>query len=90
SQYVTKEMYRQDLYGQDDLENFPEEISRGGTAIVDPFGQYVEGPLYSREGILYADLDLGVLDEAHYEFDPIGHYSRPVVFRLVVNEPPQR
>jgi nitrilase len=44
------------------------------------------GPLYDAEGILYADLDRDGLTHARFDFHVVGHYSRPDVFRLVVNE----
>ncbi len=66
----------------------PEVISRGGSAIVDPLGEYVAGPLYGEEGMLVADLDLNRITEARFDFDVVGHYNRPDVFRLSVNEEP--
>ena len=37
-------------------------------------------------GILFADVDLDDLTRARYDFDVVGHYNRPDVFHLVVNE----
>ena len=48
------------------------------------------GPLYDQEGILYADLDLGEIARSKFDFDVTGHYARPDVFQLTVNESPQR
>lgn len=58
----------------------------GGSAIVGPLGDYLAGPLYDQEGILLAELDLDLIPQARFDFDVVGHYSRPDVFRLVVNE----
>ncbi len=66
-----------------------EVLCRGGSAIVDPLGNYLAGPLYNAEGILTADLRLGALAEARYDFDPVGHYSRSDVFQLLVDERPK-
>jgi hypothetical protein len=33
-----------------------------------------------------ADLDLAEIPRAKFDFDVVGHYARPDVFRLVVNE----
>ena len=62
----------------------PELLGRGGSAIVGPDGQYLAGPLWDQEGVLYAELDPQRLYEARQRFDPAGHYHRPDVFRLRV------
>ena len=64
-------------------------VSRGGSCIVDPLGQILAGPDYSGACILSADLDLGTIARGKYDFDVVGHYARPDVFRLHVNEPPR-
>ena len=58
----------------------------GYSVIVDPAGTVLAGPLVREEGILYADLDLDAARARRRLFDPVGHYNRPDVFRLVVNE----
>ncbi len=63
-------------------------ISRGGSLIVDPLGQVLAGPEFDRECILSADLDMGDIARGKYDFDVVGHYARPDVFRLIVNEKP--
>ena len=47
-------------------------IGRGGSAILDPAGGYLAGPLYDEEGILYADLDPARLWEERQRFDADG------------------
>lgn len=64
-------------------------IGRGGSAILDPGGAYLAGPLYGEEGILYAELDASRLREERQRFDPSGHYHRPDVLQLSVT-PHQR
>jgi nitrilase len=59
-------------------------LGRGGSAIVAPNGQYLAGPLWNEEGVLYADLDPQLLYEERQRFDPAGHYSRPDVLQLRV------
>ena len=61
-------------------------IGRGGSAILGPDGAYLAGPLYDKEGILYADLDPGRLWEERQRFDPAGHYHRPDVLSLTVTQ----
>ena len=92
NQYVTKAMYPTDLgpEAMTDLELAPDVVCRGGSAILSPLGDYLAGPLYGEEGILYADLDPDALAGARYDFDPIGHYSRPDIFTFAVDERPQR
>ncbi|MFG0214779.1 carbon-nitrogen hydrolase family protein [Brevibacillus porteri] len=86
NQYVTKDMYPTDLACYDDLASLPEEMSRGGSAIVGPLGDYIVEPVFGREEILYADLDIRDIAYSQFDFDVVGHYSRPDVFTLLVNE----
>ncbi|GLJ00044.1 hypothetical protein [Sphingobium sp. BS19] len=44
------------------------------------------GPDYAGETILYADIDLGEIVRGRYDFDVAGHYARPDVFQLTVDE----
>jgi nitrilase len=73
--------------------NFGEEpdtvISSGGSCIVDPFGKFLAGPNFDDEAILVADLDRGLLPKAKFDFDAVGHYSRPDIFRLTVDDRPK-
>jgi nitrilase len=62
-------------------------IGRGGSAILEPDGSYLAGPLYDEEAILYAELDPTRLDEERQRFDPAGHYHRPDVLGLRVSPP---
>jgi nitrilase len=63
-------------------------LMRGGSAIVSPLGKVVAGPVFGSETILTADLDLGEIGRGKFDFDVVGHYSRPDVFQLSVNEAP--
>jgi nitrilase len=62
---------------------------RGGSVIVDPMGEVLAGPLWDREGILTAELDLDAVSRGKLDFDVVGHYARPDVFRLEVDESPK-
>ena len=86
NQYVTKSMYPADLEGIEDLEDSPEVICRGGSVIISPLGEVLAGPLYDREDILYAELDLAQVVRSRFDFDAVGHYSRPDIFQLHVDE----
>lgn len=88
NQFVTKAMYPNDLPTGEELKAQPEIICRGGSAIVDPLGHVLAGPLYDQEGILMADLDMAQVARSKFDFDVVGHYARPDVFQLTVNERP--
>jgi nitrilase len=88
NQFVTRDMYPSDLEGIEDLTDLPEPLCRGGSAILSPLGAYLAGPLFDQEGILLADLDLAEIVQARFDFDVVGHYARPDVFQLTVNEQP--
>jgi nitrilase len=88
NQYVDKSMYPKDLIGIEDLKDQPDIICRGGSTIISPMGGVLAGPLYDKEGILYADLDRGEIARSKMDFDVVGQYARPDVFRLIVNEEP--
>ncbi|NHJ32035.1 MAG: carbon-nitrogen hydrolase family protein [Asgard group archaeon] len=86
NQFLTKDMYPTDLACYDELKSSQEVLSRGGSAIINPNGNYLAGPLFDKAGILYADLDLSLIPKTRFDFDVIGHYSRPDVFQLIVDE----
>ncbi len=65
-------------------------ICRGGSCIVDPFGNFLAGPNTEGEAILVAEIDLGQIVRGKYDFDVVGHYSRPDIFQLHVDERPKR
>lgn len=88
NQFVTRAMYPAHLAESEDLTSLPEIVCRGGSAIVSPLGDVLAGPLYDEEGILYADLDMGEIPRSRFDFDVVGHYARPDIFQLIVNEQP--
>lgn len=64
-------------------------ISRGGSCIVDPFGRILAGPHFDGETILTAEIDPAQIARGKFDLDTVGHYARPDVFRLIVDERPQ-
>jgi nitrilase len=66
----------------------PSESIRGGSLIVGPLGEVLAGPHYGGERILTADIDTSRIAEGKFDLDVSGHYARPDVFRLEVNESP--
>jgi nitrilase len=53
----------------------------GQSAIIDPRGEIIAGPI-SGEAILLAEADLSEVRKAKSACDPAGHYSRPDLFEL--------
>lgn len=84
-QYISRAAYPDDY--ECVLGDAPDTLlMRGGSLIVGPLGQILAGPDYSGETILYADVDLDEIVRGKYDFDVVGHYARPDVFRLLVDE----
>ena len=65
-------------------------ISRGGSCIVDPFGNFLAGPNFEDEAILVAEIDRAQIVRGKYDLDVVGHYARPDIFQLHVDERPKR
>jgi nitrilase len=86
NQFVRKDMLPEDLAEIDELQDQPDVMCRGGSAIVSPMGDVIAGPLYDREGMLFAELDRSQIVRGKVDFDVVGHYARPDVFQLIVNE----
>jgi hypothetical protein len=57
----------------------------GGSAIYGPLGEEIAAPVYGREVIIGAELDVGAIARGKYDFDASGHYSRPDVFSLHID-----
>ena len=90
NQYSTKDMYEEDLLEKEEIKQLPHEITRGGSCIVNPLGDFLAGPVFGKEEILFATLDLDDITRGHFDFDAVGHYNRKDVFRLIVNEEVQK
>ncbi|RWR04048.1 carbon-nitrogen hydrolase family protein [Paenirhodobacter populi] len=61
-------------------------LIQGNSVIVGPLGDILAGPLRNETGLLTAGIDLTDLVRARYDFDVVGHYARPDVFSLNVDE----
>src|SRR5579872_2386688 len=82
-QYLRRSDYPQDIAIP---ENAADPIIRGGSVIVNPQGKILAGPNREGECILTADIDLREIVEGKYDLDVVGHYARPDIFQLEVNE----
>jgi len=60
-------------------------LADGGSCIAGPDGAWVVEPVVGEERLIVAELDHRNVRGERQNFDPSGHYSRPDVFKLVVN-----
>ena len=60
-------------------------VNTGGSAIVDPDGRIIAGPLEEKEGLVIAEVDPSRVRGPRWILDVAGHYARPDVFQLTVN-----
>lgn len=67
------------------LENCPDTLANGGSCIAGPDGKWILEPVSFKEGIFYQTLDFNRVLEERQNFDPVGHYSRPDVTKLIVD-----
>ena len=83
---VRRSSYPADLNERDAVDRLPDMVCRGGSCIIDPFGHFVTDPVWDEETIIYADLDMNLPASCKMEHDAAGHYARPDVLQLIVNE----
>ena len=65
-------------------------VTRGGSCIVDPFGNFLAGPNTEGEAILTAEIDRAQIIRGKFDLDVVGHYARPDIFQLHVDESPKQ
>jgi len=58
----------------------------GGSGVINPRGDYIAGPIYEREEILYAEVDMEQIIRAKSVMDCAGHFSRPDIFNFSINK----
>lgn len=86
---ISQEMY--DLMVTTEQQAELINVGGGHAQIYAPDGSPMCQPLPEiEEGLLFADIDLGAIAVAKSFADPVGHYSRPDVTRLLLNRRPQQ
>lgn len=75
--------------GMGDLGGDANDIMPGGSGIIGPDGKWVAGPVAGKEVIIYGEIDLNRCIEERLLLDSVGHYNRPDVFRLTVDNRPR-
>lgn len=63
-------------------------LAVGGSCIVNPAGLFVREPVFEKETLVWADIDLNERDLVKAYFDAAGHYSRWDVLKLYLNREP--
>lgn len=85
-QYLERKDCPQD-YAIDDNKKDPKSvIMNGGSCIISPLGEILAGPTRNKREIIYANIDLNEIIKGKYDFDAVGHYARPDIFELNINE----
>jgi nitrilase len=74
-------MYRDELFP-----NADEWINPGDAVVYQPFGGAIAGPMRKEKGLLIAEIDVAAARASRRKFDVSGHYARPDVFKLIVNQ----
>lgn len=79
------------VYMTDDMvpDSFPlKEFTKwdlpGGSAVINPRGDYIAGPVYEKEVIVYAEISLDSIIRAKAVIDTAGHFSRPDIFSFEI------
>ena len=89
NQYMKRDMVPEEILENENLKPGESIESRGGSVIISPLGEILEGPLWDKEGILFAELDPEDVVKGKFDFDAAGHYNRPDVFRFEVPDQPE-
>jgi len=69
-----------------DTQKGDEILIDGGSLIVSPMGDILAGPNYEAECILTAEIDRNLIAGGKFDLDVVGHYARPDIFQLHVDE----
>ena len=67
------------------LDKAPNMLTNGGSCIAGPDGEWILEPVIDKEGLFVKTINFNHVLEERQNFDPVGHYSRPDVTKLIVN-----
>lgn len=84
--FFTRADYPKTASAGEEIAKLPEIACRGGSCVVDPFGHVVSDTIWDQEGIIYAELDMQKVPASKMEHDVCGHYARPDVLKLQVED----
>ena len=91
NQFQRRSDFPADYHVRPPFEDKPDTVlCRGGSCIVDPFGNFLAGPNFEGEAILTAEIDRAQIIRGKMDLDVVGHYARPDVFQLHVDERPKQ
>ena len=70
---------------QEIMSKAPSYLTNGGSCIAGPDGEWAVKPVIDKEGLIIETINFNRIYEERQNFDPVGHYSRPDVTKLIVN-----
>jgi len=85
SQFVTRANYPDDVTPMQGNEQ-DRVLIGGGSVIVSPMGHILAEASRAKEEILVYTLDLDDIPRARFDLDVVGHYARPDIFSLSIDE----
>ena len=84
--FFTRADYPKTASADEEIAKLPKIACRGGSCVVDPFGHVVSNTIWDQEGIIYTELDMQKVPASKMEHDVCGHYARPDVLKLQVED----
>jgi len=64
-------------------------LIRGGSCVISPLGKVLLEPVFNEECVRVVECDMDEIVKGKFDLDVVGHYSRPDIFQLYVNEKEQ-
>lgn len=74
---IRRSSYPSDLQEYNIVSKLPGLVCRRGSCIIDSYGHYLTKPVWDKETIIYAELDMNLPAACKMEHDAIGHYACP-------------